>query len=203
MTEEEKQALLAELVSQVTEAIVPIIDQKNSGLAAALERKFDKKLAQPAPQTPEASEVGEAQGRLTLSALQKTVDDLKAELARKEAAEQEARRDSAIANAVASTPGILQPALVQRLIRDDYGKSIKAEGGSWFYETDDGQVQPLNDLLKTFLSSETGQFFLAPSGASGSGSTESKRATPQPKKELTIDEQYAALALAASVAPTN
>lgn len=198
MNEEEKQAFAAELIAQITEAITPIIDQKNSGLAAALERKFEKKYA--AAQQPAESTDGEEQPqqqRLTMAALQSQIQQLQADLEAKANAEVEARRNAAIASAVAAVPGILQPSLVQRLIKDDYGKSIKAEGDAWFYEGADGTVQPLGDLLKSFLSSETGQFFVSPSGVPGSGSKESKRATPQPQKELTIDEQYAQLVAAA------
>jgi hypothetical protein len=205
------------LVEALTPAIAPLIDQKNASLAQAIDRKLAK-FAQPTPELKEApvratqdateskseskASSGDSSGadreeaksqRLTLAALQKNIEDLKLELVNRDASALNARRAAAIAQAVADVPNLLQPKLLQRLIRDDYSGGMKLENDSFFYEDPTGAVTSIADVVKNYLASETGQLFVAPTGANGAGSSESKGGVSGGERELTLAEKYAQL----------
>ncbi|MBE9110298.1 hypothetical protein IQ273_12835 [Nodosilinea sp. LEGE 07298] len=159
------------------------VNTANAGAVAATKKLLQK--VTDAPQAPaadsSADSTDDAGGqKLTLKALQTEIADLKAERERERQETLEAKRNSAVTQAIAGS-GALNQKVLYRLFLSDNGEKIQQEGDQWFLKNGDDDVAPLDAALTKFLSSEEGKFFLPPSGVNGAGSTETKSTTAPAK----------------------
>lgn len=190
MDEEQIKALIAASLEESNRTILTQIDQKNSGLASSLSRELKKSLEAfqvPAKEEPKADDEAPAkpteEGKLTLKALQaqlseqtKLISALKEDGDRKDRETLAASRNAALASSIAGAK-TLNPSLLEKVLRLEYGDNLKSENGGWFLQSGD-KVSTLNDAVASYLQTDEGKAFLPSSGTSGAGSTESKNSTP-------------------------
>ena len=196
MDEAQIKALLAAALEEHGKTILTQVDAKNQGLAAAISRETKKLLdAPPVPADSQTSPEGSGgnlrdeapapEGKLTLKALQTQLQEqtaliqqLKSESDRKDQETFTANRNAALSSAIAGAK-TLNPSLLEKVLRLEYGDNLKHENGGWFVQQGD-KVSGLNDALTTYLQTDEGKAFLPPSGTQGAGSTESNAVTLPP-----------------------
>jgi hypothetical protein len=193
MDEEQVKSLIAEALggfkSSFSTEIGGLIDSKNSGLAANLNREFKKltESLQPKTETTDSGESGKGAGaekpeakgsddtKLTLKALQTQLQQLQQERDREQTQRKLANRQAALATAVAKAKP-LAPGVLQTFLDATFGETLKEENGNWYVAQGDS-VKSIDDAIAAFLQSGDGKNFLPPSGTQGAGSTESKSTT--------------------------
>jgi hypothetical protein len=175
VTLEQLTALLAGFKTEVLSEV----NSANAGAVAATKKLLQKVTDTQAPAADSSAEANEDSGKLTLKALQTQLAELKAEREQERKETIEAKRNSALTQAIAGTGALNQKALY-RLLLADHGENIQQENGTWFVKSGDETVVPLEAAVTKFLSSEEGKFFQAPSGVNGAGSSETKAATSNP-----------------------
>ncbi|MBW4443091.1 MAG: hypothetical protein KME10_17995 [Plectolyngbya sp. WJT66-NPBG17] len=194
MTEEEVKTLFATCFEEVKTTLLAEVDHKNKGLAAALQRDIKKISEKQPPESPaDLDESGEATPRLSLKALQQQISDLTTQLSEKDKQAFASARNAAIAQLVAGSPTQHKGTLL-KLFTTEYGDKLRQENTDWYVDLGGDSVKPLAQTFTDYLASEEGKIFIPPSPTSGSGSASSAKPTPSSGgKELSLDEQYAAL----------
>jgi glucan-binding YG repeat protein len=178
MDEEQVKALITAALGEFETKLTTTIDTKNAGLAASLTREIKKLIPEPKPEPEKpapAADPSEAEGKLTMKALQQQIQQLQDEAKRKDAEAFSARKTSALTTAIASHKALNQTAL-QKLLNLELGESIKEENGNWLVAQGES-VKSLNDAIAAYLATDEGKAFLPPSGTAGAGSSESKTVT--------------------------
>lgn len=180
MSPEEVQALIDAALSGVKEEISTQITQANKGLAASLTKEI-KKASSTQTQSTE-SEPQELSDKLTLKSLQHQLADLQTQLVNKDKEAFLAKKSQALSQVISECKA-LNPKALQKLINLEFGDYLKEENGAWFVVKGDDSVSPLKDALDSYLKSDEGLVFVAPSGVNGSGSTETKPTTINPNQK--------------------
>ncbi|MBW4483013.1 MAG: hypothetical protein KME14_10755 [Tildeniella torsiva UHER 1998/13D] len=159
------------------------VNTANAGAVSAMKKQLQKMTDAPqAPAADPGAETPDDTGshKLTLKALQTQLAELQAERERERQETLQAKRNSALTQAIAGT-GALNQKVLYRLFLADHGDKIQQEGDQWFVKHGDDDVAPLETTITKFLASDEGKFFIPPSGVSGSGSTETKSTTAPAK----------------------
>ncbi|MEH1966748.1 hypothetical protein [Nostoc sp.] len=183
MTEQEIQALIDASLNSFKTEIKTEFTQANQGLASSLTKEIKKlQTAQPASVEPTES----IQEKLTLKALEQQLTDLKTQLANKDLETLNAKRSSAVSQAIANSKAI-SPRLLQKVFLLDNADKIKEEDGIWYVAQGDS-VSTLEDALTSYLSSEDGKAFIPASGVRGSDAQETKVTPIDPNQKLKAED---------------
>ncbi len=174
---------LTTLLNTFKTEVLAEVNTANAGAVASMKKQLQKMTD--APQTPAADSSAESPDdtgsqKLTLKALQTQFAELQAERERERQETLQAKRNSALTQAIAGT-GALSQKVLYCLFLADHGDKIQQEGDQWFVKHGDDDVAPLETTITKFLASDEGKFFIPPSGVSGAGSTETKSTTAPAK----------------------
>nr|WP_322714548.1 hypothetical protein [Nostoc sp. ChiSLP03a]MDZ8215802.1 hypothetical protein [Nostoc sp. ChiSLP03a] len=183
MTEQEIQALIDASLNSFKTEISTEFTKANQGLAASVTKEI-KKLQ--APQSAPAESTESIQEKLTLKVLEQQLTDLKTQLANKDLEALNAKRSSAVSQAIANSKA-LSPATLQKVFLLDNSDKLKEENGKWYVAQGDS-VSTLEDALSSYLSTEDGKAFLPASGVRGSDAQETKVTPIDPNQKLKAED---------------
>jgi hypothetical protein len=179
MTEQEIQALIDASLNSFKTEISTEFTKANQGLAASVTKEI-KKLQTVQPTIVEPTET--IQDKLTLKALEQQLTDLKTQLANKDKETINAKRSSAVSQAIANSKA-LSPSTLQKVFLLDNSDKIIEENGKWFVNQGDN-VSSLDDALNSYLLSEDGKAFVPASGVQGSSAQETKVTPVDPNQKV-------------------
>lgn len=195
MTEEEIKQLVADSLKEglgsLKDDILGAVDQKNSGLAAAIKKQVEKAISTATPpkdglgndggdrggDDDSGDGSGDGGGKLTLKALQAQLKRLETERAAEQAAAKRNAAATALSQAVAAA-GSNAPGALSKVLSFDVLPHLAQEGDRWFVTKEGQEPVEVGQAIKDYLASPEGQHFVPASGTRGAGSTETRTTAP-------------------------
>lgn len=179
MDENQLKELLATTLSEFKAEIMEQVNSANQGLAKNILSRVESKVEAP-------KEVKPSEDELLSKSLQAQLDDLKSQLAEKDARAIKAEKDAVIADYIAQSDATGKSVLT-RQINSLYSDKLVKENDKW-YVKDGDNVKEFGETFNEYLSSDEGALFVKPSNTKGSGSSkgESQVSNVKPSKEDAI-----------------
>jgi hypothetical protein len=193
----EKFGELATQVGGLESKILSEVDRRNSGTAASIVKDVTKKLEafqpatpDPAPEAKPGESGDEAKGKLTVKAVQTELQQLRQEIADKNAAIERSNREAALSG-VLSSKRVLAQGVLFNALKAQYGDKLQQDGDQWFV-VDGDSAKTLESVVDGFLSTDDGKAFLPSSGVNGAGSKESNSTTSATSQDLSASQMLMA-----------
>lgn len=200
MTLEELSVYITEQVGNLTTQIGDLeskilseVDRRNSGTAASIVKDVTKKLEafqtttpDPALEAKPGDSDGESKVRPTIKALETSLNDLRQQIADKDAAIERNNREAALSG-VLSSKRVLAQGVLFNALKAQYGDKLQRDGDQWFVVEGDS-AKTLESVVDGFLTTDDGKAFLPSSGVNGAGSKESNSSTTATSQDMSASQ---------------